>query len=154
MTLKQPNTKPHGGYSFFYEGPGGVVIQVNEGANGLGQLATQVRASMRANGVVLSPAENRQLEAVIEHQICLRQPDPLESCWSGGLGDDLHHKYIKPFLKRVVARSIKSENGLMKFIGAVATKVSGCSGCGGTTVYARNKRNLGRAGVLNKIAPA
>lgn len=147
MRLKNRNQTPPGGFAFYYENIStGQEIRVPTGsgsANGVSQLTGLVDASLRNNGMEVPP----DLPLIIEHQICLRQPVPLDVCFSGGIGDDIHHKVMRPLLRSIARGAAKV--GLKKVSGA-ATKIGGCSGCSGTKTFVQGANNLGRAGTLNK----
>lgn len=97
---------------------------------------------------------------IVEHQICLRMPNPSQDCWNSGVGDEIHHAWMKPFLSKVSDAVSKVESGagnitLKKFASTLKKKIklaSNCSSCGGTTVYVPGVNNLGRAGTLNKLS--
>ena len=151
MRLKNKNIAPQGGFSFYFVGDGEVVVHVT--GNSIPQLTEKARASMSNQGI--SIPEN--LPEIIEHQICLRQSNPTEACYSGGIGDDLHHKFIAPFLKSVASRVGGTASG-SGFIAKARTafasaveRVAECQSCKGTTVYKDGKKNLGRAGSLNNL---
>lgn len=140
MRLRHPTEPPPGaGFSFYFEATDGSVVSINR-ANGLVELEREVRASMKNNGVE-PPAD---LAKIIQHQICLRADDPRSLCWSGGIGDDLHHKWIKPFLVKVADAT---KGGV---ISSLARALASCSGCSGTKVYRAGKNALGRAETVNK----
>lgn len=147
MFLKDKNTSPPGGFYFYYRNPATkevVRVPQSRPANGVQQLATVVRSAFVNNNIPVPD----NLELIVEHQICIRQADPKSVCYSGGLGDTLHHSLAKPVLEAVSVAAEKA--GASGFARAVR-KVSGCSGCGGTRVYEKGKNNLGRAGKLNKL---
>lgn len=140
MRLRNVNEPPPGsGFSFYFEAPDGAVVSINR-ANGLVELEREVRAAMKNNGVE-APDE---LAKIIQHQICLRADDPESLCWSGGIGDDLHHKWVKPFLVKV-ADVVKGG-----IISSLARALSSCGGCSGTRVYKPGENALGRAETINK----
>lgn len=171
MRLKTLNESPFGGFVFFFHNE--KLHQTDQvQANGLDTLTDKTAAQFRNLGMEVP--EN--LREIIEHQICLRQPNPTASCWSGGLGDDLHHKWIGPFLTRI-ADSLDGSTGspptappfpdkatrspkrvfrgfISKAAHAVAQtarRVASCGSCGGSRTYRQGSNNLGRAGSLNKL---
>jgi hypothetical protein len=152
MKLKNKNETPHGGFTFYFKANDGTTVMVR--SNSLSQLSEKVSVQMR-NLLIPVPSN---IKTIIEHQICLRQPSPIEACWSSGLGDDLHHKWIAPFLKRVsmgLAPSEGSSEGLIsrarKKASGIVQSIARCSSCSGTKVYDKSKNNLGRAGMVNKL---
>lgn len=155
MTLKDYNRSPaNGGFRFFYKKPDGESSQVHHPSS-IEQLVVRTVEQFRNNGMEV-PENLRQ---IVEHQICLRQPNPLESCWSGGLGDDIHHKWISPFLSKVEKLSDKMVKGrkgifakVVAAVGGVARAIRKCGDCGGRKTYEQGKNNLGRAGTLNRIS--
>jgi len=166
MRLKNLNESPSaGGFTFFFHNE-----RLNQTdqvvANGLDTLTDKTASQFRNLGMEVP--EN--LREIIEHQICLRQPNPTSSCWSSGIGDDLHHKWIKPFLTRVAdalegkqpafpdkaTRSPKRRfTGMIsqaaKTVAKAARRVASCGSCGGSRTYKQGTNNLGRAGSLNRI---
>ncbi len=161
MRLKNLNESPHNGFTFHFRNE---VAQQNDmvTGNSLDNLESKVTAQFRN----LKMAVPENLRQIIEHQICLRQPNPANSCWSGGLGDDLHHKWIKPFLTRVADKldafptpfrgvNERPKGGIIsraaKAIAKTARRVSTCGSCGGTRVYEQGANNLGRAGQINQV---
>ena len=147
-----PNVQPVGGFVFYFEHPKtGTEVKVPLGdneASGLDQLEKMVRATFQRNNI---PAP-QHLRLHIQHQICLRQPDPKATCFSGGIGDDLHFKVMKPVLLKTAAVLSKIPGG--KGLAKVATKIGGCSGCSGRKTYKQGQLNMGRAGVLNAAGNA
>lgn len=139
MTLKEHHKQPIGGFTFYFEAPSGEVVQLT------GASISNLTRKVNSNFLNLGMNVPENLAAIIEHQICLRQPNPVASCWSGGLGDTLHHKWIKPFISRA-SDAVKALTG---YSGLEA--VSNCQTCSGTKVYKAGANNLGRAGTLNKI---
>lgn len=119
--------------------------------NNLAQLTEKVKGAFSNNGIPIP----EDLQVIIEHQICVCQDNPTEVCWSGGIGDDLHNKWIGPFLKRLARAMDTSEEGVIsrarRAVAKTAEKIAGCSSCKGSRVYQNGKNNLGRAGTLNKI---
>lgn len=146
MRLKNRDHRPEGGFAFHYvRDSDGVAVRV-DGANGMAQLTERVEKSFANNKMTVPP----NLAEIIEHQICLRQSNPLDACWSGGIGDDLHHKWIKPFLS--TAAAAMPGTGIMASVKKAVEKVAGCSSCGGTKIYDSKRDNTGRAGKLNRLA--
>jgi hypothetical protein len=146
MILKNRNSTPPGGFVFYYENPKtGEEIRVptSGSANGLPQLTVWVGNAFQANGIPQDP----DLGLVVEHQICIRQKNPLDICYNGGIGDALHHNIFKPLLK--VAS--KAASRVSKSAAQALNKKSNCRSCGGTTTYKLGENNLGRAGSLNKL---
>jgi hypothetical protein len=149
MILKNKNSSPPGGFVFYYTHPEtGKTVRVpsDKTANGVSQLASLVKAAFRNNKIPVPP----NLEEIVEHQICIRQPEPLSICYNGGIGDMIHHQLAKPVLNAIALKAGKVKMG--EGIARIARKVAGCGGCGGTRTYASGKNNLGRAGKLNSIA--
>ncbi len=146
MTLRYPQDMPHGGWVFYLLiGKQEVKLQ----ASSLSQLTESVRMTLQRNGLpALSPED---LSTVVQHQICLRQPNPKESCFSSGLGDDLHHRFVAPVIDWI-QRTVSAKTG-RRIKGLDSVK--GCSGCKGTTVYdpSLGLANTGRAGALNSVLP-
>ena len=165
MRLKNLNESPSGGFTFFFHNE-----RLNQTdqvvANGMDTLTDKTASQFRNLGMEVP--EN--LREIIEHQICLRQPNPTQACWSSGIGDDLHHKWIKPFLTRVAdalegkqpafpdkaTRSPKRRfTGMIsqaaKTVAKAARRVASCGSCGGSRTYKQGTNNLGRAGQLNRI---
>lgn len=153
MKLKNPNHSPHEGFVFYFIHPSNGETQMVGGANSIDTLETKVRHQF--SNLKMPVPEN--LREIIEHQICLRQPRPMESCWSGGLGDDIHHKWVKPFLAKVasVSEPTKVGGGIISRIrrgaASMARRVGSCGSCGGTHVYEQSSQNLGRAGQINQV---
>lgn len=147
MRLKNRNQTPPGGFAFYYENIETKqeirVPQGDKSANGVSQLTGLVQASLTNNGMEIPP----QLALIVEHQICIRQDNPLTLCFSGGIGDDVHHKVMKPLLRSIARGAAKVG---AKIVSDAATKIGGCTGCGGTKTYVQGRNNLGRAGTLNK----
>lgn len=135
-----------GGYLFYFLS-GETVQQLM--APSLRQLTEKARLTLLAQGI--PPPE--ELSVIIEHQICLRQPDPKSACWSSGLGDDLHNKWVKTFLSSAARAITVIGTPTAKNIGRAITKVATCQTCAGTTVYDPQANNLGRAGNLNSLFP-
>lgn len=158
MRLKNKREVPEGGYQFLYYAigkEGKVLVQVMK-SNGpisdpISQLTEDAKRSMAMNGVIVPT----NLTEVIEHQICLRQSNPMDVCYSGGIGDDLHHRFIKPFLLSAAENIEGAGSGVLGNIANAASRVlrsvANCVGCAGTRVYDQSANNLGRAGTLNKI---
>lgn len=147
MRLKNLNQSPHDGFVFYYEGKGGgpVRVPVTGSAGSMRRLVLLASRALVNNG--LDVPDN--FRDVVEHQICLRQPDPDGACFSSGLGDDLHHKVMKPLF---IGLSEAAAKVGLDSLAAGAKKVAGCSGCGGTRVYKQASNNLGRAGSVNNMA--
>lgn len=146
MKLKKPNETPHVGFTFlFVSEKTGTEILV-KGANSVSQLTTKAAEMMRKAGMTIPD----NLEKIVEHQICLRSPFPQEECWMGGIGDKLHHKWIKPVLQKTAA-AVEKKGRIGRAIAKVAKKIGGCGGCAGTKVYKQGVNNLGRAGTLNRV---
>ena len=150
MRLKNKNSTPAGGFVFYYKDSATKkeirVPAGNRSANGLKQLSGMVTLAFKNNGMNIP----KNLVELIEHQICLRQKDPTKVCFSGGIGDTLHHKVAKP-MTRAIAKAAKKLHAPK--VAKAVTRVGGCSGCSGTKTYVQGKRNLGRAGLLNKLTP-
>lgn len=113
-------------------------------------LLMKVRKQLNAIGVTPPP----DLKEIIQHQICLRQADPKSLCWNSGVGDKLHHDWMKPFLTKVALTVEQStKNSIMIKVGQKVAKglrkIAACTTCGGTTTYLPNENNRGRAGSLN-----
>jgi len=164
MRLKNLQESPHGGFVFFFHNE--KLHQTDQVmANGIETLLNKTEAQFRNLGMEVP--EN--LREIIEHQICLRQPNPTASCWSSGIGDDLHHKWIKPFLTRVADtldkptpfpdKATRSPKRTFTSFVSKATKaaastirrVASCGSCGGSRTYKQGSNNLGRAGTLNRL---
>lgn len=154
MQLKNRNATPQGGFTFRFNTPDGSVMSIR--STGLSQLTEQVKRVFRNLGMEIPD----NLSVIVEHQICLNQSSPTTACWSSGIGDDLHHKWIAPFLNRIAdvaapsARTAVTTGVVSKVRNAVAKavrKVAGCSSCKGTRTYKQGVNNLGRAGTLNKL---
>lgn len=146
MRLKDKNSSPHGGFFFEIENEHGKIVRVPEAgksANGIPQLEALAREALSKMGVAAPP----DLAGVIEHQICMRQPNPERACWSGGIGDDLHHKILKPFFKGVQKAAARVK---LKGLAKTAGKVAGCSTCGGGKPFKKGDDGTGRAGKLNR----
>lgn len=143
MKLKQPNQVPSGGFCFYFRRESDN-LQIKITGRNLRDLADKARKAMVNSA--MSPPDN--LAEIVEHQICLRQPEPTEACWNSGAGDALHHDLLKPFLKKA-AKSLKALG--LKRIGEAVRRKAGCSSCGGTREYRSGVDNLGRAGKLNKV---
>jgi hypothetical protein len=165
MKLKNRNeSPPEVGWVFHFENLDGRVQRVAP-ANSIKDLATKAR-KMMLNHRVPIPAN---LEEIIEHQICARMSNPTEHCWSGGLGDDIHFKWVRPFLSSAQLKLEASVDGrlstgektfIKRFAKAAADvavkvikKARSCGACGGTKVYRHGDAhgNLGRAGMLNQM---
>lgn len=148
MTLKNRNETPgNGGFMFQFEGPNKEVITVKHGSNSISQLTGKATVIMRRAGIAIPP----NLAEIVEHQICLRQARPMEECFSGGVGDTIHQKWIKPFLGKVAASTAKLGR-IGRAITKVVNAIGSCGGCGGRKVHQQGKNSLGRAGVLNKLS--
>jgi len=147
MRLKNPNQVPVGGFTFFYKASSGRVSEVS--ANSLPQLTEKVRLTFLAQSI----SYTGELSDIIQHQICLNQPAPADCCDSSGLGDDLHVKFVAPFL-RAVGKAIEDSGiSTIQSIGRMAIQASNCEDCGGSKVYDPEINNQGRAGNLNSIFP-
>lgn len=148
MILKDKDSTPYGGFVFYFKHvKTGEEVRVPSGkksANGISQLTNLASSALRNNGMEVP--EN--LSKIVEHQICLRQPEPKKVCFNGGIGDSIHHNVAKPFLLKV---SKVAEKVGAKSVSKVAKAVGGCSYCGGTKTYEQGRNNLGRAGTLNKL---
>lgn len=141
MKLKNRNETPgNGGFLFYFEADGKVIPV--DGVNSLSQLTSKAEVMMRKAGVDIPD----DLEKVVEHQICARQTFPAEECWMGGIGDVLHHKYIKPFLQATAEKAGKK--GVRGLIAKVAKAIASCGGCSGKKVH---KGKTSRAERLNKL---
>lgn len=101
---------------------------------------------------------DQYLGLLIEHQICVRlkQLGKDSLCWSSGLGDTVH-KYIGKAEDLLLS---KSPGPLKKaYTGAVKKLLPGsggrtrkCGACGGSSSFStKQKSNLGRVGILNKM---
>jgi len=110
--------------------------------------------SFNASKLDISPG--KYIMAAIEHQICLRESDPKQMCWNGGIGDKIHT--LAGDIDRAIAKapSIISKVGIaavkaatLVTTGKAHRKLGTCSTCGGTRVFSPNANNLGRAGTLN-----
>lgn len=165
MRLKNLNTSPsNGGFLFFFHNER--LNQTDQvSANGLDTLVDKTSAQFKNLGMEVP--EN--LREIIEHQICLRQDNPLSACWSGGFGDDLHHKWINPFLTKVADTLDKTPSfpdratrsprrnftsvisKAAKAVAQTARRVASCGSCGGSRTYKQGSNNLGRAGSLNRF---
>ena len=144
MTLRNPNETPNGGWKFYFQSTEGGKPFTNEvsGANSVDDLTR--KAALQMTNMNVSVPEN--LKQIVEHQICTRAHPG--DCWMSGIGDELHNKWIKPFLTGVAKTATKMKlNGVAK----KAKSLSGCSSCGGTSVYVEGENNLGRAGTLNDL---
>lgn len=143
MKLKDySKSPPNGGFTFFYYNLQKEYMQVK--GNSITQLELRSRTQMQNQGLTVPD----NLREVIEHQICLRQPDPGSVCWSSGLGDVIHQDIAKP-VANVVSKIAKSL-GMPKIAKAVK-KMGGCSSCCGSKTYTQGENNLGRAGKVNKV---
>lgn len=163
MRLKNSNKTPPYGWVFWYKAPDGTTVQLAPQVNSLSALTAYVIKTFENQGIAVP--ENMQ--EIVEHQICMRQDNPTETCWSGGIGDDLHHKWVKPFLKKVIAAveeepetgaTPKKKGVLSRAFSAArravrkqAQAIKSCVGCSGTITYDPTVNNLGRAGVLNEL---
>lgn len=145
MRLKNPNRTPQGGFVFYYVLPDQSEgrIPVTGSANGIKALAVLARAILPPQGITVP----QNIEEIIEHQICLRQPNPTSACWKSGIGDSLHHSIFKP-LSEKLASAISS---FAPKAAARVRSIGGCSSCSGTKTYDQRRNNLGRAGTLNKL---
>lgn len=152
MKLRKKNESPHGGWFFYYISPKTkAVVQVPPGdrpAGGLHKLTALVRNAFLRNKIEVPP----NLQEYVEHQICLRQPDPKAACWNSGVGDAIHHYLAKP-LAEAASRTLERHGA--PTAARRVRGIGGCAGCGGTKVYdpAKKTKNLGRAGKLNRLAP-
>lgn len=147
MYLKDKNRSPRGGFVFYFQHVKTMLeirVPTKGGANGIPQLTTWSGATLRGNGMDVPD----NLAQIVEHQICIRQKLPLKACYSGGIGDDIHHKVMKPILGKVAATAKRFG---AKRVAKVAKKAAGCSGCGGRRTYEQGKNNLGRAAKLNRL---
>ena len=112
---------------------------------------------LRESAAKQNLAFSQYMSKLVEHQICLRQPNSTEFCWGDGFGDEVHKFFTK------IDGWFKDKPRLMQGIGTMATQIatklatgtakhkfSECSTCGGTKVLSKNKDNLGRAGKLNR----
>lgn len=150
MKLKTRNRTPHGGFVFFFKLSSGETIQVS--SPNFNSLVSDSKKIMTANSIAVP----QNLEEIIDHQICSRAQDPLEDCWSGGLGDDLHNKWIGPFLRRAAAKIAPRNSGSIMAVARQAVseaikKVANCRTCGGGKVYKEGETGMGRAGKINKV---
>ena len=144
MRLKFPGDVPHGGWAFYLKVRG---KEVKLQSHSLALLTESVRKTLASNQLDVPSPED--LRTIIEHQICLRQPDPVEACFSSGIGDDLHHRFVVPvidWLQRNVSKTVGRRLQALD-------SAKGCAGCKGTTVYDPSKgiANTGRAGALNTV---
>lgn len=95
----------------------------------------------------------RYIEAIVEHQICIRMSSSRQHCAPSGIGDKLHSfvasvddavaKLPKPVRKMFEK---VSEAVTKKISGESHQRLSGCSACGGSRSFKKNTWNLGRAG--------
>jgi hypothetical protein len=154
MRLANDNNTPSRFRVFYYEGKDekGRVKTFRVGpANSIPQLVQWSQAQMKNQGVEL-PENLETLREIIEHQICIRMVHPYRYCYSGGIGDDIHNKWIKPFLSSIEVK-VEKMGKLGKLVATVVKKVKSCGGCGGTRVFKSGVNNMGRAGKLNKLKP-
>lgn len=154
MILKRKDETPFGGFTFefvFLDGKPGRVE-----STGLKQLVLDARIVLDRAGIAFPP----NLTAIIEHQICLRQPDPKEACYSSGGGDDLHWKFVQPMMKKVSEKvalinaspgTSKTVKAALNIVGRLAESIGSCEACKGKNRYVQGENNLGRAGVLNRF---
>lgn len=150
MRLKNDNLTPSEARVFYYIGPGknGQEKAYKVGpANSMPQLVQWSSDQMRNQGMEVP--EN--FAEIVEHQVCLRFQRPLDFCYSGGLGDDLHQKWIAPFLSKT-ADQLSKLGKLGKAVASIVNKVRTCTGCGGTRVFKSGSNNMGRAGTLNQLS--
>jgi hypothetical protein len=147
MKLKNPNQVPVGGFAFWYKASSGTITELR--AHSLAQLTEKVRLTFLAQNITYTG----NLSDIVQHQICLNQPVPAEVCDSSGLGDDLHHKFVAPFLK--VAAKVMDSTGIRSLqpLSRLAMQTSHCQFCSGTKVFDPSANNEGRAGNLNSIFP-
>lgn len=146
MHLKDKNRTPSVGFVFYFKAPNGteVRVPVRGSAPGVVKLEQLVKANFQNIGMEI-PGNLSQL---IEHQICIRHPNPLDQCWEDGFGDHLHYSVALPIIEKA-QKAIKKATGKAS---KTLSKIGGCSGCKGTKVYDSKKRNLGRAGILNHLS--
>lgn len=149
MKLKNKNEVPVGGYSFHFYGVSLEAVGKRRmqtiTCDSISQLTEKTRLTFLAQSIPFPD----NMQEIIEHQICIRQPNPPEACWSSGFGDDLH-SLIVPFVKKIAD---KLEAGKNAKLASRLRKVSDCSSCGGTSVFDPNVNNLGRAGKVNHLLP-
>lgn len=153
--------------------PDGRVIRIPENgtAGSMGQLVSLVDVeikSLDAQGYNYSSGIQMQadrdgsnyrayLNKVIENIICKRQPYPEQTCYSDGVGDNLHllsgridravGQLPKP-LKSVATIAIKAATKMAT--GKARMDLGGCGTCGGTSSLNARLNNLGRAGYMNR----
>lgn len=95
----------------------------------------------------------------VEHQNCLRQPDPLAVCWNDGIGDEIHAvakkidglvRVLPKHLRGLAESATKAATYLAT--GKSSSTLGECWACGGTTIMDPNTdNNLGRAARLNNL---
>lgn len=120
-------------------------MEVRLTGNSISQLTDRVKSNFKNLGMEIP----EDLAIIIEHQICLRQPAPMEVCWNDGIGDELANEWITPILTSIARKAAKL--GAEK-IARIITLVAGCSPCKGAKTYVAGESNLGRAGKLNKLS--
>jgi hypothetical protein len=99
-------------------------------------------------------------QRLIEHQICLRSPNPDQICYNDGIGDKLSEfsRNVDSAISSMPTPIRKMAEGIVKLATLAATgkkvkKLGGCSSCSGTKTFSPDtNRSLGRAGVLNNRA--
>lgn len=157
------------GWTFSMEDPAGVVFEVPgnpQGANSLEEClgltmeyidaydnATNGEYSRNQRSLALDASMDFRsfMRKLIEHQMCLRGK---AECYQDGLGDKLHNVMTK--VDAVVASApgpLKkvAESIIAAITPSHTTTLGGCSRCGGTRTFQKNKDNLGRAGRLNRF---
>lgn len=143
MRLKS-NSIPLRGWDFMMYGPDQKAIRV------VGESKDNLFTNVRQQFVALGMEVPDNINEIIEHQMCLRDPDPKARCWESGIGDAIHQKFAVPFLKAV---ELVAQKAKLAKVQEAAQFLESCSACSGTQIYDANDKhgNMGRAGKLNKL---
>jgi hypothetical protein len=115
---------------------------------------------VRHNADKLGMTFSQYIEMSIEHQICKRQPNPLDVCWEGGLGDHIHTlagkiDAVVDTMPSMFKSMAELATGALTFAttGKAQKRFGSCQTCGGTKTFSPDKNSLGRAGIVNTFVP-